>query len=109
MPPADRLYPCRTFLRVRPSTPARGVSAVMIFITLKYWTKHLRITFPFLVNISGYAGDYFGVVKPGQFVFERPTVIMDKNGIVRYIKDGSSSSEEILPFLRKLNEQEPGK
>ena len=23
-------------------------------ITLKYWTKHLRITFPLLSNISGY-------------------------------------------------------
>jgi len=78
-------------------------------ITLKYWTKHLRITFPLLSNISGYVGDYFGVVKPGQYVFERLTVIIDKKGIVRYMKDGSPNYEEILTFLKKLNEQEPKK
>ena len=78
-------------------------------ITLKYWTKHLRITFPLLSNISGYVGDYFGAVKSDQFVFERLTVIIDKKGIVRYMKDGSPSYEEILAFLKKLNEQEAKK
>jgi peroxiredoxin len=78
-------------------------------ITLKYWTKHLRVTFPLLSNISGYAGDYFGAVKPGQYVFERLTVIIDKKGIVRYMKDGSPNYEEILAFLKKLKEQEPKK
>jgi len=75
-------------------------------ITLKYWTKHLHITFPLLSNISGYVGDYFGAVKSGQFVFERLTIIVDKKGIVRYMKDGSPNYEEILAFLKKLNEQE---
>ena len=78
-------------------------------ITLKYWAKHLRITFPLLSNISGYAGDYFGAVKAGQYVFERLTVIIDKKGIVRYMKDGSPNYEEILAFLKKLNEREPKK
>ncbi len=73
-------------------------------ITLKYWAKHLRISFPLLSNISGYTGDYFGAVKPGQYVFERLTVIIDKKGIVRYMKDGSPDFEEILGFLKKLNE-----
>jgi peroxiredoxin len=77
--------------------------------TLKYWTKHLRITFPLLSNISGYVGDYFGAVKDGQYVFERLTVIIDKKGIVRYMKDGSPNFEEILAFLKKLNEQETKK
>lgn len=77
-------------------------------ITLKYWTKHLRITFPLLSNISGYVGDYFGATKSGQFVFERLTVIIDKKGIVRYMKDGSPNFEEILAFLKTLNE-EPAK
>ena len=74
--------------------------------TLKYWTKHLRVSFPLLSNISGYVGEYFGAVKPGQFVFERLTLIIDKKGIVRYMKDGSPNYEEILAFLKKLNEQE---
>ncbi len=75
--------------------------------TLKYWTKHLRITFPLLSNISGYVGDYFGAVKSGQFPFERLTIIMDKKGIVRYMKDGSPNYEEILAFLKQLNEEAP--
>jgi peroxiredoxin len=78
-------------------------------ITLKYWTKHLRITFPLLSNISGYVGDYFGAMKADQFVFERLTVIIDKKGIVRYMKDGSPNYEEILAFLKKLNEEPPKK
>jgi peroxiredoxin len=77
--------------------------------TLKYWAKHLRITFPLLSNISGYVGDYFGATKPGQFVFERLTIIVDKKGIVRYMKDGSPNFDEILAFLKDLNEKEPKK
>jgi peroxiredoxin Q/BCP len=41
-------------------------------------------------------------------VFERLTVIIDKKGIVRYMKDGSPNFEEILAFLKTLNE-EPAK
>ena len=77
--------------------------------TLKYWAKHLHITFPLLSNISGYVGSYFGAEKAGQFVFERLTVIIDKKGIVRYMKDGSPNYEEILSFLKKMKEQEPKK
>ena len=75
--------------------------------TLKYWTKHLRITFPLLSNISGYVANYFGAEKPGQFVFERLTIIVDKKGVVRYMKDGSPNFEEIIAFLKKLNEETP--
>jgi peroxiredoxin len=74
--------------------------------TLKYWGKHLRITFPLLSNISGYAGDFYGAVVPGQFPFERLTIIIDKKGIVRYMKDGSPVFDEIIAFLKKLNEEE---
>jgi peroxiredoxin len=74
--------------------------------TLKYWAKHIRITFPLLSNISGYFGDFFGVVRNGQFPFERRTIILDKKGIVRYAKDGSPDFEEIIGFLKKMNEAE---
>jgi peroxiredoxin len=76
--------------------------------TLAFWGKHLRITFPLLSNISGYAGDFYGAVKPGEFPFERLTVILDKKGVVRYMKDGSPNFEDIIAFLKKLNE-EPAK
>ncbi|MBP1732252.1 MAG: hypothetical protein H6Q55_2681 [Deltaproteobacteria bacterium] len=77
--------------------------------TLAFWAKHLRITFPLLSNISGYAGEFYGAVKVGQFPFERLTVILDKKGIIRYMKDESPNYEEIISFLKKLNEEPPKK
>jgi len=75
--------------------------------TLKYWTKSLKVTFPILSNISGYLGDFFGVIPPGSlFVFNRRTVIIDRRGVIRYAKDGSPNYEEILDFLKKLNEKD---
>jgi len=71
-------------------------------ITLKYWVKELEVSIPILSNISGYLGEYFRVVKEGQYVFERRTVIIDKKGIIRYVKDGSPGYDEILKFLEKL-------
>ena len=67
--------------------------------------KHLRITFPLLSNLSGYVANYFGAEKSGQFLFERMTIIVDKKGVVRYMKDGSPNFEEIIAFLKKLNEE----
>jgi len=46
-----------------------------------------------------------GAEKEGQFVFERLTVILDKKGIIRYMKDGSPDFEDIKAFLKKLNEE----
>jgi len=75
-------------------------------ITLKYWVKHLNLTIPLLSNISGFLGEYFGVIRDGQFVFERRTVIIDKKGVIRYVEDGSPDYEDIIAFLKKLNEEE---
>ena len=77
--------------------------------TLKYWAGHLRITFPLFSNISGYLGNFMGAEKEGQFVFERLTVILDKKGIIRYMKDGSPDFEDLKAFLKKLNEEPPKK
>lgn len=68
--------------------------------------NHLDITLPILSNISGFLGEFFGVVKEGQFVFERRTVIIDKKGVIRYAKDGSPYYEDLTSFIKKLNEEE---
>jgi peroxiredoxin Q/BCP len=80
--------------------------------TLKYWAKSLDLTFPILSNVTGFMGFYFGVhpspeIK-GYPVFSRRTVIIDKKGIIRYVRDGSPDFKDILLFLKKLN-QEGGK
>ena len=80
--------------------------------TLKYWAKSMDLTFPLLSNVTGFLGYSFGVSPSpeikGYPVFDRRTVIVDKNGIIRYVKDGSPDFKDILLFLKKLN-QEGGK
>jgi len=75
-------------------------------VTLQYWAKKLKLTFPLLSNISGYLGDYYGVTDSEKFVFNRRTVIVDKNAIIRYVKDGSPDNEEIIAALKKLNQED---
>ena len=80
--------------------------------TLKYWAESLDLTFPILSNVTGFLGRSLGVdpspeIK-GYPVFSRRTVIIDKSGIIRYVRDGSPDFKDILLFLKKLN-QEGGK
>jgi peroxiredoxin Q/BCP len=76
--------------------------------TLKYWAKGLGLTFPLLSNVTGFLGAYFYTQPDGKPIFGRRTVIIDKNGIIRYVRDGSPEFKDILLFLKKLN-QEGGK
>ena len=78
-------------------------------ITLKYWAQKYKLTFPLLSNVSGYLGDYYGVIATDKFLFSRRTVIIDKKAIVRYAKDGSPNYEEILAALKKLNQEDEKK
>jgi len=76
--------------------------------TLKYWAKGLDLTFPLLSNVTGFLGVYFQTQPDGKPIFGRRTVIIDKKGIIRYVRDGSPEFKDILLFLKKLN-QEGGK
>ena len=77
--------------------------------TLKYWAKSLDLTFPLLSNITGFLGYSLGVVPSTEIkwypVFSRRTVIIDKTGIIRYVRDGSPDFKDILLFLKKLNQE----
>lgn len=77
-------------------------------LTLKYWGNGLGITFPLLSNITSFLGAYFDASPQGMPIFARRTVIIDKTGIIRYVRDGSPDFKDILLFLKKLN-QEGGK
>ena len=76
--------------------------------TLKYWAKGLGLTFPLLSNVTGFLGFYFHTQPDGKPIFARRTVIIDKSGVIRYVRDGSPEFKDILLFLKKLN-QEGGK
>jgi peroxiredoxin len=77
--------------------------------TLKYWAKSLDLTFPLLSNVTGFLGPYFGVKPsfeiPDYPVFSRRTVIIDKKGIIRYVRDGEPDFKDILLFLKKMNKE----
>src|SRR5512136_1843516 len=77
-------------------------------LTLKYWGSSLGVTFPLLSNITAFVGAYFDIQPEGKPIFGRRTVIIDKKGIIRYVRDGSPDFKDILLFLKKLN-QEGGK
>jgi len=77
-------------------------------ITLAYFAKSLDLTFPLLSNITAFLGAYFDTQPEGRPIFGRRTVIIDKKGVIRYVRDGSPDFKDILLFLKKLN-QEGGK
>jgi peroxiredoxin len=74
--------------------------------TLQYWAKDLGLTFPLLSNVSGWLGIIFDVQPDNQPVFNRRTVIIDKKGTIRYVRDGSPDYKDILLFLKKLKSEE---
>jgi peroxiredoxin Q/BCP len=74
-------------------------------LTLKYWGKGLDLTFPLLSNITAFLGVYFDIQPEGKPIFGRRTVIIDKNGIIRYARDGSPDFKDILLFLKKLSQE----
>jgi peroxiredoxin Q/BCP len=77
--------------------------------TLAYWAEDLNLTFPLFSNTVGHAGIWFGALKEGYPMFSRTTVVIDKWGIIRYMKSGSPDYHEILTLLKQLHEEEEEK
>ncbi len=82
-------------------------------VTLKYFAESLELEFPLVSNVLPWMGQFYGAYrdKPPFLPdgspqwFGRRTVIIDKRGIVRYIKDGSPNNKDILEFLLKLEKE----
>jgi peroxiredoxin Q/BCP len=82
-------------------------------ITLKHFAESLNLEFPLVSNVLPWMGMAYGAYrdKPPFLPdgtpqwFGRRTVIIDKRGIIRYIKDGSPDNKEILRFLLKLEKE----
>ncbi len=82
-----------------------GVSRDDVTI-LKYWAKDLGVTFPLLSNVTGYLGSGVGCQMEGSAVFSRLTLVVDRNGVIRYAREGSPEYEEILLVLKELHGEE---
>jgi peroxiredoxin len=86
-------------------------------VTNKHFAKSLDLQFPLISNVLPWMGTKYGAYsstppfRPDGTSnwFGRRTVIIDKNSIVRYIKDGSPDNQEILLFLLKLEKEFRGK
>ena len=82
-------------------------------ITNKFFAESLALEFPIISNVLGWMAKSYGAYseKPpfgpdGSInTFGRRTVVIDKKGIVRYLKDGSPDNKEILMLLLKLEKE----
>ncbi len=82
-------------------------------ITNKFFAESLALEFPIISNVLGWMAKSYGAYseKPpfgpdGSInTFGRRTVVIDKRGIVRYIKDGSPDNKKILTFLLELEKE----
>lgn len=73
--------------------------------TLKYFANSLDLTFPLLSNVTSFLGVSVNAQPDGRPIFGRRTIIIDKAGIIRYVRDGSPDFKDILLFLKKLNRE----
>ena len=104
------------YLYKRLSTQVLGVS-MDDPITLKHFAESLQLEFPVISNMLPWMGMAYGAYrdKPPFLPdgtpnwFGRRTVIVDKKGIIRFIKDGSPDNKEILKFLLNLEKEFRGK
>ncbi len=104
------------YLYDRLNAKVLGVSTDDV-ITNKYFAQSLWLEFPLVSNTLAWMGKSYGAYseKPpfapdgSPIRFGRLTVVVDKKGIVRYVKTGSPNNEEILELLLKLEKEFRGK
>jgi peroxiredoxin Q/BCP len=77
--------------------------------TLRYWTEDLGLTFPVFSNPVGHLGIWFGTLSGNYPMFSRKTVVIDKWGTIRYMRNGSPDYREILLLLKQLHSEEAGR
>ena len=85
-------------------------------LTNKLFSESLGLEFPIVSNVLPFMGMAYGAYRDKPPFgpdgtpnwFGRRTVIIDKRGIVRYLKDGSPDNHEILMFLLNLEKESRG-
>jgi peroxiredoxin len=78
----------------------------------KQFVQWLSLEFPIGSASTSRIGVDYGVYPdqpPFPPRFEKRVVVIDKNGIVRYLRDGSPDFQEILNVLLKLEEDSKAK
>ena len=86
-------------------------------VTNKYFAREIWLEFPLISNPLAWMGKSYGAYSDrppflpdgSPLNFGRRTVVVDRKGIVRYIKDGSPVYEEILKLLVQLEKEDRAK
>lgn len=86
------------YLYERFNTQVVGVSRDDVTI-LHYWKDDLGLTIPLLSNVSAYLGVLFDAQPENLPFFSRRTVIIDKKGIIRYVRDAMVFEIDEPPVL----------
>jgi len=105
-----------SYLYERLNAKVLGVSMDDV-ITNQYFAESFWVEFPILSNPLAWLGKQYGAYAdkppflPDGSVnnFGRRTVVIDKRGIVRYIRDGSPNNREILELLLSLEKEFKGR
>ena len=93
------------YLYERLNARVAGVSRDQVE-TLKFWAEDLGLTFPVISNTIGHLGIWFETLEEGYPMFSRKTIIIDKWGVIRYMRSGSPDFREILSRLKQLHDEE---
>jgi alkyl hydroperoxide reductase subunit AhpC len=59
--------------------------------TLGHWAKEENIEFAMLSDFMRKASADYGVLMPDRGIANRATFVIDKNGIIQHIEEGSSA------------------
>ena len=81
-----------------------GVNPASVGKHEQYSTK-FKFPFPLLADIDKTICESYGVLKMFIRVVSRTVVIIDKQGIIRYLQRGMPSDEDLLKELDTINKQ----
>ena len=84
-------------------TEIMGVNPASVDKHNSYSTK-FNFPYPLLADIDKTICESYGVLKMFIRIVTRTVIIIDKQGIVRYIQKGMPSDEELLSEIDKINQ-----
>ena len=61
--------------------------------TLSHWAKELNLSYPLLSDKKGEVSKLYGVLNAGVMVANRTTFVIDIDGRIQHIEEGSSATD----------------
>ena len=61
--------------------------------TLSHWAKELNLSYPLLSDKKGEVSKLYGVLNAGVMVANRTTFVIDIDGRIQHIEEGSAATD----------------